>query len=206
MTRDSATQLAAWIESVHPELFAQLYAKAQSQKPAVMRGFGDDTDSSGGFWSSIGDTLSSVGSGIANAAESVGTYLTSSQGLSTLASLGTTYLNLQSSQANSQAQQAVLAQQIIRAQTGVAPAPIAYQNGQPVYNTGAYDGGIASNNLPPALQAAILNGSAQPVQLPDGTIGYELSNPNTLSSVLGSGSIPPWLWIALGGLVLVAIL
>jgi hypothetical protein len=234
MTPESATLLAEWLGETHPDIFAQVYAEAVkagvNARPVRSLGsLGDDGDPTmadvgiddnsaltsidtgtigegTSFWDSVGSTLSTVGSGILNAAASVGNYLTSAQGLNTLANVGTAVLKTQQAQAVATTQQAVLQQQIVRAQTGIAPAPITYQNGLPVYSTGQLDGGIDSGTLPPSLLAAIQNGTAIPVQLPDGTIGYELTNSSTLNSVLGGSTIPSWLWIAGGALLLIAVL
>lgn len=245
MNRDSAVQLAQWVESAHPEIFATLYAKAINSgvnaRPVYLQGFADDSDLTDlssftptlsdisidtgdatfmpvtsmdtgiigtGDDSSDGSWLSTIGSGIANAAISVGTYLTSAQGLNTLANVGTAVLKTQQAQANAATQQAVLQQQIVRAQTGVSPVPITYvqdANGQtvPVYSTGELDGAVNVATLPTALQQEIAAGTATPIELADGTIGYQLSS-NTLASVFGSNS--SLIWIGLAALLLVAVL
>lgn len=91
---------------------------------------------SGGFLSSVGSALSSAVSG-------VGGFLTSSQGLTSLANVATQYFKTQGTLATAQTQQAVLQTQLQRAQAGQAAAPITYTRnpytGQltPVLQTGA---------------------------------------------------------------------
>jgi hypothetical protein len=151
------------------------------------------------------DFLSSVGSGVANAAENVGSWLTSSQGLTSLTNLASTLVA-------TNAQQQVLAAQVARAQAGQAPLPITYAvaaNGQavPVYQVAPGTPIMAPSYVPPAtlipapLQAAVASGTARPVLLPDGSAGYTVP-PSTLSSLF-SGS-DSWLWLVLGAAVLLA--
>jgi hypothetical protein len=155
--------------------------------------------------SGSGDFLSSVGSGLANAAEGVGSWLTSSQGLTSLTNLASTLVA-------TNAQQQVLAAQVARAQAGQAPLPITYAvaaNGQavPVYQVAPGTPIMAPSYVPPAtlipapLQAAVASGTARPVLLPDGSAGYTVP-PSTLSSLF-SGS-DSWLWLVLGAAVLLA--
>jgi hypothetical protein len=152
------------------------------------------TDSSGGF-------LQSIGSGIANAASSVGHFLTSAQGLTALTTLGTAYFKLQQNNVNAQLQQQVLQAQIARAQSGQSPAPISYVQGPggsliPVFNTSTGHG------IPPGLVAAINSGQSTPITLPDGSMGYTIPN-NLVGSLGGSLSLTQMLpWIALIGGVL----
>ncbi len=110
----AATQLAQWIALNEPKLF-----QALSENAARGAGFAGFTD-----W------LSTVGSSLSGAVKSVGTFLTSEKGLSTLTTLGGAYLANKS-------QQNVLQTQVALAQAGMAPAPITNSNFsggvQPVY-------------------------------------------------------------------------
>jgi hypothetical protein len=141
----SYTALASWIAAVHPEIFKMLYAQA-AQKPvaAGTSQMGDLSD----FFSGVGDTFS-------NAVSSVGDYLSSSQGISTLASLGTAYLNSQSSQN-------VLQTQVARAQAAQPPAPITYtQNAQgqliPVIGSGVATVAVTPQILQSLTPASVLS-------------------------------------------------
>lgn len=153
-------------------------------------------NSSGGF-------LSTVGSGIASAASSVGNFLTSNQGLADVTKLATAYFQLQNNQVNAQVQQQVLQAQIARAASGASPAPITYAvgpNGQlvPIYT------GAPGSSLPPGLAAAIQNGTSQYVTTPNGVSGYTIPS-NVLPSLGGSlslSSILPWAALIVGGLIL----
>jgi hypothetical protein len=110
--QQAATALASWLYHVHPELFAAAYLAARSRPSGTLGDFSDILDS-------VGSGLSSIGSGIENAVSSVGSWLTSSQGLTTLSSLGTAYLN-------NQTQQNVLQTQIARTQAAQAPLAVTY--------------------------------------------------------------------------------
>jgi len=110
--QQAATELASWLYQVHPELFAAAYLAARTARATTLGDFSDILDS-------VGSGLSSVGSGIENAVGSVGSWLTSSQGLTTLSSLGTAYLN-------NQAQQNVLQTQIARTQALQSPLAVTY--------------------------------------------------------------------------------
>lgn len=154
------------------------------------------TDNSGGL-------LSTVGSGIASAASSVGNFLTSAQGLSDVTKLATAYFGLQNTKANAQLQTAVLQAQVARASNGTAPAPVTYalnSAGQlvPIYAV------TAGGTIPAALAAAIQNGTSQYVTTPSGVSGYTV--PANTISALGSGvsltSLLPWVLLIVGGLVL----
>lgn len=115
----SATQLAEWIAQHEPQLFAALTREAGTalSVPGKLGG--------------ITDWLSSIGTGVTSAVKNVGTFLTSSQGLATLGTLGGAYLQTKS-------QQNVLATQVALAQAGMAPAPIAYTPGANGVNTPIY--------------------------------------------------------------------
>lgn len=218
---EATQQFAAWLQDQHPEVYAALYPLAIAHLPrrATLRGFGDDTSSydfssfSEPTLSDIGtsvspdvmsapnvsaftsDTSSSWASGLLNAAESVGSWITSPQGLTALTNVGTAIIKTQQTQAIASTQLAVIQAQAARAAAGLPPAPIGYTpRGQPVYN--------ASAGLPYPLEQAVNNGQVQPVQLPDGSVGYTLTPP-LLQSVLGTG-IPAWAWlVGAGALVLI---
>lgn len=150
-------------------------------------------------------TPSSQGGGFASsvttAIGNVGQWITSKQGLTSLSNLGTAVLGAVTSANVAKAQMTVIQQQAARSQAGLSPAPITYSrdvNGNlvPVYDTGT------GEQMPASLLAAIQNGTAHRVVLPDGSIGYTL-NSNTLSSVLSAG-IPWYVWVALAGVALIA--
>jgi hypothetical protein len=153
--------------------------------------------------------LQSLGSGIASAASSVGSFLTSSQGLTTVANLAKAYFQLQTSQVAAQMQTQVLNSQLSRAAQGQAPNPITYvtgANGQliPVYNTSALAGvGVYPSNMPVALQSAISSGQSQLVTLPNGSTGYTI--PQSIFGALGMStslsSLLPWILLIVGGLI-----
>jgi hypothetical protein len=160
------------------------------------------TDNSGG------GLLQSIGSGIASAASSVGNYLTSAQGLNTVAKLATAYFQVQNTQAQAQLQTQVLQAQLQRAAAGQSPAPLTYavaSNGAliPVYTTSPLASmGVYPANMPPSLQTAIAGGQSQLVTLPDGTTGYTVP-PNVVSTL--NASLSEWLPYLLligGGLLL----
>lgn len=134
--------------------------------------------------------------GLTSAIGSVGKWATSPQGLNSLSQLGTAVLGAVTSANVAKAQVATIQAQAARAQAGLNPAPISYDAyGNPVYNTG-----MSNQQIPAALDAAIRNGTAHQVVLPDGSIGYTLDN-NTLSSVLGTG-LP---WYVLAGIAAVVL-
>jgi hypothetical protein len=208
MTPRAALSLAQWLQFEHPEIFTALLAQAAPR----LGSFGDDatvaldvgtidtstfssptsiqisapdtsaianTDTSS-FWGSIA-------SGVSSAVSSVGSFIASPQGLSSLTQLGTAYYRAQAPV------QATLQTQIARAQAGHSAAPISYMqnaSGQivPVY----------AGQMPPAAIAA----GGQYVLTPNGIPGYTL-NARTLQTLA-----PSWLsqvqsylpYIALGGL------
>ncbi|MGH2855477.1 MAG: hypothetical protein ACRDLF_14945 [Solirubrobacteraceae bacterium] len=110
--QQTAIELATWLYHVHPELFAAAYVAARTGRAATLGDFSDILDS-------VGSAFSSVGSGLEGAVSSVGSWLSSSQGLTTLSSLGTAYLN-------NQAQQNVLQTQIARTQALQSPLAVTY--------------------------------------------------------------------------------
>lgn len=108
----AAKSFAEWLAHDQPELFVALYKKALPME--VQRGLSG--------LSGFTDILSSIGTGLSSAVSSVGSFLSSPAGLTTVGTLGATYLQ---SQAAKQAVNVNLA----RAQSGVQAAPI-----QTVYN------------------------------------------------------------------------
>lgn len=137
--------------------------------------------------------------GITSAIGSVGKWATSSQGLNSLTQLGTAVLGAVTTANVAKAQVAVIQAQAARAQAGLSPAPISYDSyGNPVYNTG-----MSNQQMPAALEAAIRNGTAHQVVLPDGSIGYTMDN-NTLSNVLGTG-LPWYVLVGIAAVVLFAL-
>lgn len=102
--------------------------------------------------STVGNVLSSVGTGILGALGSVGGYLTSSSGLNALTSLAKTYYSAQTSANNATTAQ-VLQTQISRAATNKVAAPVTYQNGVPVYATQTPTGTVYQQLTPAGISA-----------------------------------------------------
>lgn len=154
------------------------------------------TDNSGGF-------LSSLGSGISTAASSVASFLTSQQGLSDMAKLGTAYFQLQNTQANAALQTQLLQAQAQRAASGAAPLPVTYvtgTNGQLIPLYAVSSGGL----LPAALANAVAAGASQYVTTPSGISGYTVPT-NIIPALSGSDSLTsllPWIALIVGGLIL----
>jgi hypothetical protein len=148
--------------------------------------------------SPVSDT---AGSSIANAADSVGSWLVSGAGLTALANVTTAVFRAQAASTTAQMQQQVLQAQAARAIAGQSPLPITYATnsaGQlvPVYSTAS--GAV----IPPSVTSSIASGGAYPVTLPDGSTGYALTS-STLSSLLSTfTSNPLYLLIGLGVLFL----
>ena len=126
--------------SINSSLSSELSPSAISS--AVSSG----TGSTGGFWSGLGSDLSSLGSSALSGIQSVGSFLTTGGGLSSLSSLANDYF--QSKALNTQAgmvaqqQQAVMQAQMASVAQGGVPAPISYTTnayGQqvPVYSSAA---------------------------------------------------------------------
>ena len=147
--------------------------------------------------------LSTVGSGIASAASSVGNFLTSAQGLSDVTKLATAYFQLQTTNTNAAIQKQVLTAQIARASVGQSPAPLTYavaSNGQlvPIYAVST------GSPLPVALQNALATGASQYVTTPSGVSGYTV--PSNIVGGLTDGpsltDVLPWIALVLGGLIL----
>lgn len=101
-TQASAEQLAAWLAKNEPAIFDALLRAAATESAQL---------------SGITDFLKSLGTSVTGAVKTVGSYLTSSQGIDTLTTLGSTYLGYKQ-------QQNVLQTQVSLAQAGYSPAPI----------------------------------------------------------------------------------
>jgi hypothetical protein len=137
MQDENAIKFAQWLARDQPELFIALYRRANVVSKAA-NGLKDFTD-----------LLSSIGSGIATAASSVGTYLTSSQGLQTLTALSSAYLT-------SKAANQAVGINLQRAQQGLPPAPI-----QTTYNptTMQYEAVLPNGQrLPSGVNTAFSSG------------------------------------------------
>jgi hypothetical protein len=102
MRAQDADRLARWIADNQPRLFAQLLTRSGLPKEEL---------------AGIFDSLSTFGTSVGNAVSSVGSYLTSQDGLNSIAKLGTTYLQ-------TQAQRDALQTQLRLAQSGQPLAPI----------------------------------------------------------------------------------
>lgn len=172
LSAKNATSLANWLLQDQPGLFVQLAKVAR----IVPRGttLGDFTD-----------VLSSIGDSLGDAVSSVGDFLTSAQGLSTLASLGTTYMN-------TTAQKNALNIQLANAAANKAAAPI-----QTVYNqaTGQYQAVYTTANG----QQQVVTSATVPQYYPSGTIGA--------ATAAASNPFQQYLpYIAIGGGVLLLVL
>ena len=137
---------------------------------SVSSALSSDT-SSGGFWSSLGSGLSSLGSDVLSGIGSTASYLTSGSGLSNLTSLANTYFASQSNVAQANAQQAIVNAQVQRTATGYSPAPVSYQTnaaGQlvPVYNSASGYSPLTTQGI-----AALSTGAAMPSWLLPAGIG-----------------------------------
>lgn len=106
-------KFAVWLAQNQPEMFVRLLKEAQAKQGGKLEG--------------LTDILSSIGSSIGNAAKSVGSFVTSAEGSSALATLASTYMT-------TQAQKSALSTQLKLAQLGQSPAPIAFPvpDAQPV--------------------------------------------------------------------------
>ncbi len=144
-TPTSATALAEWLAANEPELFEVLLREAATER-AQLHG--------------LTDFLSTIGSSISTAASTVGNFLTSSKGMDTLTSLGSTYLQVRQ-------QSNVLKTQVALAQAGMLPAPISNTigaNGQtvPVYTP---TNQVATNQLLARLQPSFFEQYKMPIVL-----------------------------------------
>jgi MYXO-CTERM domain-containing protein len=104
----AAKQFAAWLYQTHPDLFLAAYH---------LSAFGATPDTSG--LGDISDFLSSIGSGVSDAVSSVGSFLTNSDNLKTMAGLASSYLSAQT-------QQNVVNAQLARLQQSKPPVPVQY--------------------------------------------------------------------------------
>lgn len=107
------TLLAAWLAENHPELFSALAARAGAASAPGLHGFTDVLSSIG---STIGSVASKVASGLSTTVQTVGTFLQSDAGKTTLATLAAAQLQ--------SAQNKALQTQVQRANAGLTPAPI----------------------------------------------------------------------------------
>jgi hypothetical protein len=235
----AADQFAQWLGTVHPDIYAQLYAHAKSLGVGTrtLSGFGDDStdpisadevtvtadapvDASsyspdapiqdiGVDTSSIDTSVISApnvvtspdsgsSGGVLSALSSVGSWLVSPQGLTSLAQVGTAVLKVQQAQTVANAQLAVIQANAQRAAAGQSPVPISYVTDSTGHLVPVYETGSAA--VSPTLETAIAQGRATAVTLPDGSTGYTLDQP-TLNSLLGV-SVPWYVWAA-GALLLV---
>jgi hypothetical protein len=130
----SYDKFAKWLAAVHPEVFKALYEKAKGVPlPKNTAGLGD-----------ISDWLSGVGDSLASAASAVGNFVSSPQGIATLSSLGTAYLNNQTASN-------VMQTQVLRAQAGQNPAPIQYVQNSAGQTVPVVGSGIAQTQLTPQI-------------------------------------------------------
>jgi hypothetical protein len=110
MKEVAADALAQWLARNEPELFAAMAARAGGELSGI-------TDIFASIGTGIAKAAGSIGTGLTAAVKGVGSFLTSANGLSTLASLGNSYLQ-------TQAQKNALQVQLAQVQAGQAPAPI----------------------------------------------------------------------------------
>ncbi len=168
-----ADSLAQWLLKDQPGLFVKLaqVARVVPKNTAL----GDFTD-----------ILSAIGSGISTAVSSVGSFLTSAQGLQTLSTLGATYMT-------TQAQKNALNVQLATTAANKTAAPI-----QTVYNsqTGQYEALYTTANG--QQQVVTSNNAAQ--FYPTGAIGSQ-----TIAAT-ASGLTQYLPYIAIGGGLLVLML
>lgn len=168
INQNVANSLAAWLLKDQPALFVKL---AQvTQVVPKNSALGDFTD-----------ILSSIGSGISSAVSSVGNFLTSTQGLQTLATLGSSYLT-------TTAQKNALNVQLATAAANKPAAPI-----QTVLNpaTGQYQAVYTTVNG----QQQVITSNTVPQFYPTGAIGAQ-----TVAATSGISKYLPY--IAVGGGVL----
>lgn len=141
MTKQSAASFAAWLAKDQPQLFLALAKNAGVPVQENLSG--------------ISDVLSAIGSGLSSAVKTVGSFVTSKEGMTTLSTLATTYLT-------TKAQQDAVKLQIKQAEAQEAAAPI-----QTSYNaaTGQYEVLYTTKNgqtVPVTSQTAnaVLNGGS----------------------------------------------
>lgn len=171
ISRNTGESLAKWLLKDQPGLFVKL---AQVAQVVPSSGLGDFTD-----------ILSSIGSGISSAVSSVGSFLTSTQGLQTLATLGSSYMT-------TQAQKNALNVQLATAAANKPAAPI-----QTVLNpaTGQYQAVYTTVNG----QQQVVTSQTAPQFYPTGNIGAQ-----TVAATSGLSQYLPY--IAIGGGVLLLLL
>lgn len=147
------------------------------------------SDTSGGFWSSIGSGLSSIGGGLASAVGSVAGAIVNPQTLSAVGNLAATVIKAQG--ANTQ-QQALLQQQIQRTATGSGAHPV-------VYSTNPATG----QQVPMYYNAA--TGQYQQAPAPSAGLFGSLFAPSVPGATSGLSQWMPVILIG-GGLLLTAVL
>jgi hypothetical protein len=104
----AARAFATWLYQTHPDLFLAAYH---------LSAFGATPDTSG--LGDISDFFSAIGTSVADAASSVGSFLTNSDNLKTFAGLAGSYLTAQT-------QQNVVNSQLARLQQSQPPVPVRY--------------------------------------------------------------------------------
>lgn len=124
-----------------------------SDSSGILDTIGSGVTSAG---TTVGSALGSGSSGLLSLVGQAGSYLASPSGIKTLSSLGQSYFQSQTANANAQTQAAVLQTQIARAATGQPVAPITYTtaaNGQlvPVYTSSTPQGALYRPLTPQGL-------------------------------------------------------
>lgn len=153
-----------------------------SLQPISVTGDGSSSDvtsalsdtSSGGFWSGLGSDISSIGSDVLSGIGSVGSYLTSSTGLSSLTGLANTYFGSQAVKAQANTQQAVLNAQTQRVANGYSPAPVTYQTNAQGQLVPVYQGAGGYTPLSSSGIAALSTGGLPSWALPAGIAALAL--------------------------------
>lgn len=168
----AAQAFASWLELNEPALFRALAQRAAASGAAP--GLGDWSD----FLSSVGSVASDLGSDISGAASSVGDWLASGQGMSSLTNLANTYLQDQTAQS-------VVQTQLSRAQQGLPPAPISYTTS----SSGAVVPVYTASSIPSSI-APYVTGS--PVNLGSGGTGVPISG-QALGLLSGAGGLSQYL-------------
>lgn len=180
MTQPSAAvgrQFAAWLYNIHPDLFLAAYHLAKFGATPRTTGLGD-----------VSDFLSSIGDDVSSAVSSVGDWMTSSQGLSSLSSLGTAYLQ-------GQAQQSVLQTQIARVQANQSPLAVGYTTNAQGQIVGVLP--ISSAGTPVTVSSQVAPQVASYVQ----------TTPSVLSAYTPSFNWQQYLpYIAIGGALLLGMI
>jgi hypothetical protein len=159
------------------------------------------TDTSGGFWSSLGSGLSSIGGGLVSAIGSVAGAVVNPQTLGAAGNVAAAVIkaNAASSQ-SAQMQQAVLQQQMQRTATGAGAAPIRYMTnpatGQTVpYYYNSSTGQYQANQ--PGFFSSLFSSSPAPVRYAPGVAGAPAQ-----SAASGITQYLPYILMG-GGLLLV---